>query len=154
MSNLLIVALIFSTRYLSLGIGSYFNEYFLNNTSEYNLVVFFNNEDCEVCLNEIESFNKLKNKIHVNNLSITGVLNSNSKEDAIKFAKKNDIQFTLIADENVFMKHDIKTQKTPFYVVVDTKRKSLIIYQSFSKKESSSQSATYEIINLIVRNQN
>lgn len=129
----------------------YFNEYgLLNSSSKYNLFIFFSEQDCLACLTEISSYNKLYKNIHERNLSITGI--TNIKNDSLRneFIRENDIGFGVVENHKIFNKYVIG--RTPQSILIDVKHNNIIVYRSFRKKTLSSQRASYDIINLIVRN--
>jgi len=127
-----------------------FNEPVINPQSAYNLIVLFNTSDCPVCLNEIAAFNELSN-IDQANLTVLGILNTNSKEETNSFKDKNRIKFELIGNDKLFGTYS--SGRTPEQLLVDVRHGNEIIYKSYRKKIASSQAATPDIINLIIRNQ-
>lgn len=136
------------------GIGSTFYEKNVNDTkSAYTLVAFFNTTDCDVCLNEIESFNRIATEINENNINVVGVLNSKDQQEILKFTTKNKIKFKMVVSTKIFSRYDLDEEKTPFFILVSNLNDHKIIYQSYAKKQASSQKATFDIVNMIVRNQ-
>ena len=128
---------------------SVFEEKIINRNSAFNLVILFDKDDCMVCLNEVKSFNKLS-KLNKNNLTVKGIVNSGDSTLIESFVKKKNINFQVIGNPELFQKYT--SGKTPEHFLVHSKNYE-IIYKSKKKKIGSSQEATFEIINLIIRNQ-
>jgi len=124
---------------------------YFNTRSNFNLIVFFDPQDCIVCLNEVSSLNKLHREIGTENLTVIGILNSYESEQVLKFKQDNNIKFDLYGAPELFEVYT--SERTPEqYLFANNQHRDLIYYSS-RKKISSSQEATYDIINLIVRNQ-
>jgi len=129
----------------------YFSEdNIINESSSYNLLVFFSEKDCATCLGEFESYNKLSVDLHEANLSVKGITEVDNDSLLNEFVSKNDIKFNILNNKKVFEKYTIG--ETPQSILIDVKRNNMIVFRSFRKKNLSSQQSTYDIINLIVRN--
>ncbi len=126
---------------------SNFDSSVLNSNSRFNLVVFFSEDDCIACIFEITIFNDLNNDISPNNLSVIGIIENIDELELIS----NKIDFQVIENKDLYNQYS--TGSTPEAYLIDTKRNNSIVYRSFKKKTLSSQQATYDIVNLIVRNQ-
>jgi len=129
--------------------SSVFEEKIINRNSAFNLIVLFDRDDCMACLGEIKSFNKLS-KLTKNNLTVKGIVNSNDTSLIKSFVDRNNISFEVVGNPQIFQKYT--SGQTPEQLLVNTKNYE-IIYKSKRKKIGSSQEATFEIINLIIRNQ-
>ncbi|NGP89771.1 peroxiredoxin family protein [Aliifodinibius halophilus] len=122
----------------------------IEKSSKYNLFVFFSDDDCMACTTEFVYYNRLNSDIHKSNLFIKGITNVSDSSLINAFVKQNDIKFEVYKSEELFKKYTIGD--TPQSVLINVERDNIIIFRSFRKKTLSSQQATYDIINLIVRN--
>jgi len=133
------------------------NEYFVSNSnlldgnSRFNLIVLLSEEDCIACLTEISVFNNLYNNISSQNLSVIGIIKDKNTKRFDEGIKIPNIDFPIFSNPNLFNRYS--SGATPEAFLVDMSRNQKIVYRSFKKKTLSSQNATYDIVNLIVRNQ-
>lgn len=135
--------------------GSHDSIYFresniINESSNYNLLVFFSEKDCITCLGEFDSYNKLSENLHEANLVVQGITNIGNDSLLNKYKIKNGIKFDVLSNKKIFNKYIVG--ETPQSILIDVKRNKMIVFRSFRKKNISSQQTTYDIINLIVRN--
>ncbi len=123
----------------------------LNQYSRFNLVIFISEDDCLACISELSVFNKLHADVASENLSLIGIIENKSTEEVNVLIRNGVIDFPVVSNTKIFNKYS--SGLTPEALLVDMSRDQRIVFRSFKKKTISSQQATYDIVNLIIRNQ-
>jgi len=118
--------------------------------SKFTLFVFFSPTDCNFCLQESSTWQRLHTDGQRLNLCVVGIMDHPDKGEAEQFLKQLAVTFPVLSDNTSFLKAKYRISITPEKVLVNSHGEVLLI-SSRSETDDEKRAFEHSVTELVTR---